>query len=147
MEPNLPGFIFSVISKESINDINNNLAALRKAGKNRVRTYSLISQHNRFKERRKQIYIHSKLMIVDDKWITIGSANTDRDGFEASTEFDLDIVSTTLSQRLRVKLWREHLKTDSTNSFSAYLPSSTYNNNNIPLTCTTLKKVSMLGRN
>ena len=106
MEPNLPGFIFSIIAKESINDINNNLAALRKAGKDRVRTYSLISQHNIFNERRRQIYIHSKLMIVDDKWITVGSANTDRDGFEASTEFDLGIVSATLSPRLRVKLWR-----------------------------------------
>ena len=133
MEPNLPGFVLSVISKESINDINNNLAALRKAGKNRVRTYSLISQHNIFKERRRQIYIHSKLMIVDDKWITVGSPNTDRDGFEASTEFDLDIVSATLRRRLRVKLWREHLKTDSSNSFSSYLPSSTYNNNNTPI--------------
>jgi phosphatidylserine/phosphatidylglycerophosphate/cardiolipin synthase-like enzyme len=82
MEPNLPGFVFGTISKESINHINRNLAALRKAGENRVRTYSLISQHNMFKDRRKQIYIHSKLMIVDDKWITIGSANTDRDGLE-----------------------------------------------------------------
>jgi phosphatidylserine/phosphatidylglycerophosphate/cardiolipin synthase-like enzyme len=72
-------------------------------------------------------------MIVDDKWITVGSANTDRDGFEASTEFDLGIVSATLSPRLRVKLWREHLKTDSTDSFSSYLPSSTYNNNNTPI--------------
>jgi phosphatidylserine/phosphatidylglycerophosphate/cardiolipin synthase-like enzyme len=64
------------------------------------------------KERRKQIYVHSKLMIVDDKWITIGSANTDRDGFRDSTEFDLAIVSTTLAQKLRVKLWREHLEVD-----------------------------------
>jgi phosphatidylserine/phosphatidylglycerophosphate/cardiolipin synthase-like enzyme len=131
MEPNLPGFIFSVISKESINHINNNLAALRKAGENRVRTYSLISQHNRFKERRKQIYVHSKLMIVDDKWITIGSANTDRDGFKDSTEFDLAVISTTLAQQLRVKLWREHLNVDDVGSFpysSSSAPSS-YNTN------------------
>ena len=133
MEPNLPGFVFSIISKESINDINNNLAALRKVGGKRVRTYSLVSQHNIFKERRKQIYIHSKLMIVDDKWITVGSANTDRDGFEASTEFDLGIVSATLSQRLRVKLWREHLKTNGTDYFFSYLPSLSHNNNNTPI--------------
>jgi len=50
MEPNLPGFVFGTISKESINHINSNLAALRKAGENRVRTYSLISQHNTFKD-------------------------------------------------------------------------------------------------
>ena len=116
MEPNLPGLVFGTISKESINHINSNLAALRKAGENRVRTYSLISQHNMFKDRRKQIYIHSKLMIVDDKWITMGSANTDRDGLEYSTEFDLGIASEDLSQRLRVKLWREHLKTSDIDS-------------------------------
>jgi phosphatidylserine/phosphatidylglycerophosphate/cardiolipin synthase-like enzyme len=121
MEPNLPGFIFSVIAKESINDINYNLTSLRKAGKNRVRTYSLISQHHRFKERRKQIYVHSKLMIVDDKWITIGSANTDRDGFSDSTEFDLSVVSTTLAQEVRVKLWREHLKIDAQSSSNSNL--------------------------
>ena len=33
MEPNLPGFIFSVISKESINDINNNLGSSEKSWK------------------------------------------------------------------------------------------------------------------
>jgi phosphatidylserine/phosphatidylglycerophosphate/cardiolipin synthase-like enzyme len=116
MEPNLPGLVFGTISKESINHINRNLAALRKAGENRVRTYSLISQHNTLKNERKQIYIHSKLMIVDDKWITIGSANTDKDGLEYSTEFDLGIASADLSQRLRVKLWREHLKTSDLDS-------------------------------
>jgi phosphatidylserine/phosphatidylglycerophosphate/cardiolipin synthase-like enzyme len=118
MEPNLPGFVFGTISKESINHINSNLAALRKAGQDRVRTYSLISQHNTSKDRRKQIYIHSKLMIVDDKWVTIGSANTDKDGLEYSTEFDLGIVSSDLSPRLRVKLWCEHLKINDTDPSS-----------------------------
>jgi hypothetical protein len=45
-------------------------------------------------------------MIVDDKWITVGS---DRDGFEASTEFDLGINSSKLAVQLRVKLWTEHI--------------------------------------
>jgi phosphatidylserine/phosphatidylglycerophosphate/cardiolipin synthase-like enzyme len=126
MEPNLPGLVFGTISKESINHINSNLAALRKAGQNRVRTYSLISQHNVFNDRRKQIYIHSKLMIVDDKWVTIGSANTDKDGLEYSTEFDLGIVSPDLSQRLRVKLWREHLKTSDID-YSSSSSSERYN--------------------
>jgi phosphatidylserine/phosphatidylglycerophosphate/cardiolipin synthase-like enzyme len=128
MEPNLPGLIFSVLSKESINDINNNLAALRKAGEGRVKTYSLISQHNRLKQRRKQIYVHSKLLIVDDKWITVGSANTDRDGFKDSTEFDLGIVSANVAQELRVKLWREHLKTYDTVDYSSQ-QSSRYSDN------------------
>ena len=130
MEPNLPGFVFGIISKESINHINSNLAALRKAGQNRVRTYSLISQHNTFKDRRKQIYIHSKLVIVDDKWIIIGSANTDRDGLEYSTEFDLAIVSSDLSPHLRVKLWREHLKTNDMDYYSSTSSSEQFNLHN-----------------
>ena len=130
MEPNLPGFVFGIISKESINHINSNLAALRKAGQNRVRTYSLISQHNAFKDRRKQIYIHSKLVIVDDKWIIIGSANTDRDGLEYSTEFDLGIISSDLSPHLRVKLWREHLKTNDMDYYSSTSSSEQFNLHN-----------------
>lgn len=110
MDPNLPGLIFGKIAHESINDINNNLSALREAGEGeRVKNYSLVSQDPRANEKRKQIYVHSKIMIVDDKWITIGSANTDRDGFEASTEFDLGITSPILAQKLRVKLWTEHM--------------------------------------
>ena len=110
MDPNLPGFIFGKIAHESTNEINYNLSALRKAGEGeRVGNYSLVSQDPGINSNRKQIYVHSKIMIVDDKWITIGSANTDRDGFEASTEFDLGITSPTLAQQLRVKLWTEHI--------------------------------------
>ena len=53
--------------------------------------------------------MHAKVMIVDDKWITIGSANMDNDGFKNSTEVDLGITSPILAQQLRVKLWSEHL--------------------------------------
>jgi len=109
MEPNLPGFICGFVSKESINHVNINLEKLRNAGGNRVNTYCLISQHNAANEKRRQIYVHAKVMIVDDKWITIGSANMDNDGFKNSTEVDLGITSPILAQQLRVKLWSEHL--------------------------------------
>ena len=55
-------------------------------------------------------------MIVDDKWITIGSANMDNDGFKNSTEVDLGITSPVLAQQLRVKLWREHLTEEADSS-------------------------------
>ena len=62
--------------------------------------------------------MHAKVMIVDDKWITIGSANMDNDGFKNSTEVDLGITSPILAQQLRVKLWSEHLteEDDSSNN-------------------------------
>ncbi|HET7148578.1 MAG TPA: phospholipase D family protein [Candidatus Nitrosopolaris sp.] len=117
MEPNLPGFIFGFVSKESINHVNRNLERLRKAGDGRVNTYCLISQDNIANEKRKQIYVHAKVMIVDDKWITIGSANMDNDGYKNSTEVDLGITSPVIAQQFRVKLWREHLveEADSSN--------------------------------
>ena len=110
INPNLPGFIGSIIAKASINDIDKNLEVLRKVGEGRVKTYCLISQDDSVVEKRKQIYVHSKVMIVDDKWITIGSANMDRDGFRDSSELDLGMLAPGLARNLRVKLWQEHLK-------------------------------------
>ncbi len=111
MEPNLPGFIGSMIAKMSVNDVNDNLAALRRAGDGiRVKTYSLVSQHPTIATKRRQIYVHSKIMIVDDKWITIGSANIDKNGFRDSSEFNLGITSPRLASELRMRLWKEHLQ-------------------------------------
>lgn len=110
MEPNLPGLIGSILSKTSVNDVNKHLKRIRDAGDSgrRVGTYSLISQDKKTKKLR-QIYVHSKLLIVDDKWITIGSANTDKNGFKDSTEVNIGITSGQLSKELRTRLWCEHL--------------------------------------
>lgn len=111
MDPNLPGLIGSMISRVSVNDINKNLKRLVKAGENgkRVQISSLISQDSTKPDLRRQIYVHSKLMIVDDEWITIGSANMDKNGFKDSSEFNLGIRSSKIAKTLRIKLWQEHL--------------------------------------
>ena len=108
MEPNLPGLVGSMLSKMSVNDVNKNLADLRKLSGGRVATYSLISQHRTVPTMRKQIYVHSKIMIVDDQWMTIGSANLDRNGTDDSSEFNLGITSADLAAKTRVQLWQEH---------------------------------------
>jgi phosphatidylserine/phosphatidylglycerophosphate/cardiolipin synthase-like enzyme len=59
MEPNLPGFIGSMIAKMSVNDVNDNLAVLRRAGEGRVKTYSLISQGEP-SDRRRQIFTFTR---------------------------------------------------------------------------------------
>lgn len=110
MEPNLPGLIGSMIAKMSVNDVNDNLAALRRAGGERVKTYSLVSQHAAIGNKRKQIYVHSKVMIVDDRWVTVGSANIDKNGFRDSSELNIGIESQKLARSLRIRLWREHLQ-------------------------------------
>jgi phosphatidylserine/phosphatidylglycerophosphate/cardiolipin synthase-like enzyme len=110
MEPNLPGLVGSILSRTSVNDVNKHLQLLRNAGdKGRgVGTFSLVSQDQTTKKLR-QIYVHSKVMIVDDKWITIGSANTDKNGFKDSTEVNFGITSMPLAKELRMRLWYEHL--------------------------------------
>ena len=110
MEPNLPGLIGSILSKTSVNDVNNHLQWIRDAGDSgkRVGTYSLVCQDRKSKKLR-QIYVHSKLLIVDDKWIAIGSANTDKNGFKDSTEVNIGITSSSLAKELRLRLWYEHI--------------------------------------
>lgn len=108
MEPNLPGLVGSMLSKMSVNDVNKNLARLRKVSEGRVATYSLVSQHRMVPTMRKQIYVHSKVMVVDDEWMTVGSANLDKNGTDDSSEFNLGISSQALAQKTRVRLWLEH---------------------------------------
>lgn len=110
MEPNLPGLIGSILSKTSINDVNEHLQWIRDAGDSgrRVGTYSLVCQDKKTKKLR-QIYVHSKLLIVDDKWIAVGSANTDKNGFKDSTEVNVGITSSSLAKELRIRLWCEHI--------------------------------------
>jgi phosphatidylserine/phosphatidylglycerophosphate/cardiolipin synthase-like enzyme len=124
MEPNLPGLIGSVLSKTSVNDVNEHLQWIRDAGDmgRRVGTYSLVCQDKKTKSLR-QIYVHSKLLIVDDKWITIGSANIDKNGFKDSTEVNVGITSIPLAKQLRKRLWVEHtgLLENSTNMTNKYL--------------------------
>lgn len=110
MEPNLPGLIGSILSKTSVNDVNEHLQRIRDAGDSgrRVGTYSLVCQDKKSKKLR-QIYVHSKLLIVDDKWFTVGSANTDKNGFKDSTEVNIGITSSSLAKDLRIRLWGEHI--------------------------------------
>jgi phosphatidylserine/phosphatidylglycerophosphate/cardiolipin synthase-like enzyme len=110
MEPNLPGLIGSILSKTSVNDVNEHLQWIWDAGDSgrRVGTYSLVCQDKKSKKLR-QIYVHSKLLIVDDKCITLGSANTDKNGFKDSTEFNIGITSRSLAKKLRIRLWCEHI--------------------------------------
>lgn len=110
LEPNLPGLVGKILSGVSLNDVNRNLARLRRAGGDRVRTYCLITETKTPPVKRRQIYVHSKLMIVDDVWILVGSANLDKNGMKDSSEVNLAIKSKELAKNLRVKLWKEHTR-------------------------------------
>jgi len=52
---------------------------------------------------------HAKLMLVDDLFMTVGSANINDRAFEYEGEINLAIVDHAQVQRARLDIWREHL--------------------------------------
>ncbi len=55
------------------------------------------------------VYVHAKTTIVDDVWITLGSANLNNRGMLNDTEMNVAIMHPELAHRLRVFLMAEHL--------------------------------------
>src|SRR5947209_824032 len=55
------------------------------------------------------IYVHAKVTIVDDEWLSIGSANLNGRGLATDTEMNVQCIDPVLARALRVRLWAEHL--------------------------------------
>ncbi|HEY5003855.1 MAG TPA: phospholipase D family protein [Ktedonobacteraceae bacterium] len=55
------------------------------------------------------IYVHAKVAIVDDHWITVGSANLNNRGMRDDSELNVSIQQPDIAQALRVVLMAEHL--------------------------------------
>ncbi|WP_175670920.1 phospholipase D-like domain-containing protein [Burkholderia ambifaria] len=55
-----------------------------------------------------EVYIHSKLMIIDDVFVTHGSANVNLRSMEVDSELNIFHESMRVTQPLREKLWRIH---------------------------------------
>jgi len=86
------------------------ILALKKKGPDRVFAYSLDS-------RRVHSYIHSKIWIIDDIFVKIGSSNCHRRGYTCETELDVNIIDGAVLKgkrkfalELRLDLWSEHLR-------------------------------------
>jgi phosphatidylserine/phosphatidylglycerophosphate/cardiolipin synthase-like enzyme len=56
-----------------------------------------------------QLYVHAKIGIVDDRWLTIGSANLNAHSFFNDTEVNVQVCDRALARRTRLRLWSEHL--------------------------------------
>lgn len=59
---------------------------------------------------RRRIYVHAKLGIVDDRWMTIGSANLNEHSLFNDTEVNVVITDESLIRNTRHRLWAEHLE-------------------------------------
>ncbi len=62
--------------------------------------------------RRKSVYVHSKLMLIDDEWATVGSANLHRFSMFGNAELNAAIYSPESIRAFRVALFEEHLALD-----------------------------------
>ena len=95
--------------------------------KTRIYPYGLFQtekQGSVVTRKRQEIYVHSKLIIIDDRYVAVGSANVDARSMHIETELTLGIVDgETVASRLdgnpttvcrfakdlREQLWKEHL--------------------------------------
>jgi phosphatidylserine/phosphatidylglycerophosphate/cardiolipin synthase-like enzyme len=55
------------------------------------------------------VYVHAKIAIVDDNWLTIGSANLNEHSLFNDTEVNLVTDDTRVARGVREQLWSEHL--------------------------------------
>ena len=58
------------------------------------------------------VYVHAKIGIVDDTWLTIGSANLNEHSLFNDTEVNVVACDPELARRTRLRLWAEHLETN-----------------------------------
>jgi phosphatidylserine/phosphatidylglycerophosphate/cardiolipin synthase-like enzyme len=56
------------------------------------------------------VYVHAKIGIVDDHWLTIGSANLNEHSLFNDTEANVVICDPELVRGTRLRLWCEHLE-------------------------------------
>ena len=56
------------------------------------------------------IYVHAKIAIIDDKWLTLGSANLNEHSLFNDTEMNVVSHDPEVARQTRLRLWSEHLE-------------------------------------
>ena len=56
------------------------------------------------------VYVHAKVGVVDDRWLTIGSANLNEHSLFNDTEMNVVSHDPALARETRLRLWSEHLE-------------------------------------
>ncbi len=57
-----------------------------------------------------RVYVHAKVGIVDDRWLTLGSANLNAHSFFNDSEVNLVTCDAPLARETRLRLWAAHLE-------------------------------------
>lgn len=61
-------------------------------------------------ERPQPVYVHAKIGIVDDEWLTLGSANLNEHSLFNDTEMNVVTHDRAIARETRLRLWAEHLE-------------------------------------
>jgi phosphatidylserine/phosphatidylglycerophosphate/cardiolipin synthase-like enzyme len=56
------------------------------------------------------LYVHAKIGVVDDRWLTVGSANLNEHSFFNDTEMNVVTCDPRVVRQTRLLLWAEHLE-------------------------------------
>ena len=59
-----------------------------------------------------RVYVHAKVGIVDDRWLTLGSANLNAQSFFNDSEVNVVSCDAALARDTRLRLWAAHLERD-----------------------------------
>ncbi len=62
--------------------------------------------------RRKPVYVHAKLMLVDDEWATVGSSNLHHYSLFGNGELNAAFLDPVAVRAMRIELFQEHLAAD-----------------------------------
>ena len=58
----------------------------------------------------RSVYVHAKIGIVDDRWLTVGSANLNEHSLFNDSELNVVVADERLATGVRKRLWAEHLE-------------------------------------
>jgi phosphatidylserine/phosphatidylglycerophosphate/cardiolipin synthase-like enzyme len=59
-----------------------------------------------------RVYVHAKVGVVDDRWLTLGSANLNAHSFFNDSEVNVITCDAELARDTRLRLWAAHLERD-----------------------------------
>ncbi len=77
---------------------------------NEPRRFLAATIYARERARLSPLYVHAKVGIVDDEWLTVGSANLNEHSLLNDTEVNLVACDPELARDTRLRLWAEHLE-------------------------------------
>ncbi|HEY6760597.1 MAG TPA: phosphatidylserine/phosphatidylglycerophosphate/cardiolipin synthase family protein [Baekduia sp.] len=112
--PPSPGFRLVVLLPARANngqdDTRGQLGVLAEADDHGNPHFLATTLRSRTGSRDDALYVHAKVGIVDDRWLTIGSANLNAHSLLNDTEMNIVTDDAVLARATRERLWAEHLE-------------------------------------